>query len=84
MESLSDRWNARIFESLTSDSDPGCIWYCAKNRKISILLFYSITGGPCDWSCCTVPDTGPVLVAEMLNVELSYVIILGIITGILQ
>ena len=28
------------------------------------------------------PTPGPVLVAEMLNVELSYVIILGIIIGI--
>ena len=78
----SDRWNARIFESGLLILIPVAFGIARKTGKSVFCYSIPLLAGLAIGHAFVPPTPGPVLVAEMLNVELSYVIILGIIIGI--
>ena len=75
----SDRWNARIFESGLLILIPVAFGIARKTGKSVFCYSIPLLAGLAIGHAFVPPTPGPVLVAEMLNVELSYVIILGII-----
>ena len=74
--------NACIFESGLLILIPVAFGIARKTGKSVFCYSIPLLAGLAIGHAFVPPTPGPVLVAEMLNVELSYVIILGIIIGI--